>query len=156
MDFDTRVGAYGVVLQHNRLLLSLWDGPQHPVWTLPGGGMEPGESPELTCRREIEEETGYVTEVGELLGVTSRTIPTEARLHGQPRPMLAVQVMYRATVLSGELRAEENGSSIDACWMDLEEVVRRLAEEPHTISGHVANALRLAEIELPAPVQDTR
>ena len=38
MDFDTRVGAYGVVLQEDRLLMSLWDGPTHPVWTLPGGG----------------------------------------------------------------------------------------------------------------------
>ena len=89
MDFDTRVGAYGVVLQEDQLLLSLWDGPNHPVWTLPGGGMEPHETPEISCVREIEEETGYLSELQGLLGVTSRTIPAERRLHGQPRPLLA-------------------------------------------------------------------
>ena len=119
MDFDTRVGAYGVVLQENRLLLSLWDGPVHPVWTLPGGGMEPGESPELTCVREIEEETGFRSELQGLLGVTSRTIPVEKRLRAQPRPLLAVQIIFRAQILSGRLRAEVGGSSIDAAWLDL-------------------------------------
>ncbi len=30
-----------------------------PVWVLPGGGIEPGESPEEGALREMEEETGY-------------------------------------------------------------------------------------------------
>lgn len=29
-----------------------------PVWVLPGGGIEPGESPEAAALREMEEETG--------------------------------------------------------------------------------------------------
>lgn len=30
-----------------------------PVWVLPGGGIDPGESPEAAACREMEEETGY-------------------------------------------------------------------------------------------------
>lgn len=30
-----------------------------PVWVLPGGGIDPGESPEEALVREIHEETGY-------------------------------------------------------------------------------------------------
>ncbi|CAM5344166.1 hypothetical protein SHIRM173S_12882 [Streptomyces hirsutus] len=38
---------------------------------LPGGGMEHGEDPYDTVRREVEEETGYRIEVTGLLGVNS-------------------------------------------------------------------------------------
>lgn len=34
-----------------------------PVWVLPGGGIDPGESPEQAACREMEEETGYQTSV---------------------------------------------------------------------------------------------
>ncbi|MCT2088065.1 NUDIX domain-containing protein [Micrococcus terreus] len=149
MDFDTRVGAYGVVLQEDRLLLSLWDGPNHPVWTLPGGGMEVGETPEQSCIREIEEETGYHSVLHELLGVTSRTIPAERRLRGQPRPLLAVQVIFRAQTVSGTLRAEVGGSSIDAAWLPLSELARLRTAEPHRVSPVVLAALELAGIDLP-------
>lgn len=144
MDFDTRVGAYGVVLQEDRLLLSLWDGPAHPVWTLPGGGMELGETPEQSCVREIEEETGYRADLQDLLGVTSRTIPAERRLNGQPAPLLAVQIIYRAQIISGALRPEVGGSSIDAQWLSRAELDRLRADEPHRVSATVWTGLELA------------
>ena len=31
-----------------------------PVWFLPGGGLEPGESVEMAARREVAEETGLI------------------------------------------------------------------------------------------------
>jgi 8-oxo-dGTP pyrophosphatase MutT (NUDIX family) len=37
-----------------------------PTWTMPGGGIEAGESAEICARREIQEETGY-RHVGELV-----------------------------------------------------------------------------------------
>ena len=42
-----------------------------PEWVVPGGGMEHGEDPYDTVRREAEEETGYHIEVTGLLGVNS-------------------------------------------------------------------------------------
>lgn len=41
------------------------------VWGLPKGLVEPGEDPEQTALREVEEETGYRTEVREPLGDVS-------------------------------------------------------------------------------------
>ena len=58
----TRVAAYVVALdEHGRLLLTrLNERTSRPgAWTLPGGGVEFGEHPEVTALRELEEETGY-------------------------------------------------------------------------------------------------
>ncbi|MFG1757476.1 NUDIX domain-containing protein [Micromonospora echinofusca] len=38
-------------------------------WDIPGGYVEPGESPRAACMREIEEELGLVTKVGSMLVV---------------------------------------------------------------------------------------
>lgn len=41
MDFDTRLGAYAVIVDdQNRVLLALWNEAAEPSWTLPGGGVE--------------------------------------------------------------------------------------------------------------------
>lgn len=61
---DTRVAAYGVAIADGRLLLSHW--AEGGLWTLPGGGLEPGEDPAATALREIAEETGYVAELADL------------------------------------------------------------------------------------------
>ncbi|MGD6979839.1 MULTISPECIES: NUDIX hydrolase [Citricoccus] len=140
MDFDTRAGAYGVIVQDGALLLSLWQGPREAIWTLPGGRIELGEQPEQACLREIEEETGYTARLDGLLGVISRTIEPEHRTHATRRSLLAVQVLYRAEIVSGRLRAEVGGSSIDAAWLPLDELHR------HPTSPHVHRALDLAGV----------
>jgi 8-oxo-dGTP diphosphatase len=142
MDFDTRVGAYGVIVQDGTLLMSLWEGPLEALWTLPGGRIELGEQPEQACLREIEEETGYTARLDGLLGVISRTIDAEHRTHDLNRALLTVQVLYRAEIVSGHLRAEVGGSSSDAAWIPLDELHR------HPTSPHVLRALDLAGVGL--------
>lgn len=55
-----RLGAYAVVLHGSEMLLTRISPQGFPVgrWTLPGGGVDHGESPHLTVRRELYEETG--------------------------------------------------------------------------------------------------
>ena len=38
-----------------------------PVWEIPGGAIEPGEAPRVTCARELIEELGMDLSIGRLL-----------------------------------------------------------------------------------------
>ena len=53
----TRVGAYGITLFKNSILLvRQMKGPLKDLLDLPGGGVEPGETPDETLKREFLEE----------------------------------------------------------------------------------------------------
>ena len=122
MSFDTRIGAYGVIVQENAVLLARWTGSGTPRWTLPGGGLEAGEDAPTAALREITEETGYTVELGRLLGVDSKFIPADRRLHGGNVPLHALRIVYAATVTSGDLTHELQGSTDQAKWVPLAEV----------------------------------
>lgn len=136
---DLRVAAYGVIQdEEGRVLLSHWIGG--PAWSMPGGGMDPGEHPIDTVIREVREETGYDVEVGEILGVDSHVIPAAKRLtDGSTEPMQALRILYRATVVGGSLTFEKDGSSDRAEWFAVNDLPNRRVEL-------VATSLRMAGI----------
>lgn len=114
---DLRVAAYAVITDdRDRILLSRWIGGAVPRWTMPGGGMDPGEPPEAACVREVREETGYEVVVGDVLGVDSTIIDAARRLTGD-RDMQALRIVYRATVVGGTLMHEIDGSTDMAAWI---------------------------------------
>ncbi len=83
---ELRVGAYAIVHDERGVLLAHWQDRSLGGWTLPGGGMKPGEHPEQTLVREVREETGYDVRVDELLGVTSTVIDEGLRFAGVGTP----------------------------------------------------------------------
>jgi 8-oxo-dGTP diphosphatase len=139
-EYDTRLAAYGVIVDDDRVLLAMWNGTTPGTWTLPGGGVEFAETVEEGLVREIREETGYEGVVGEILGVRSHVIPASERYHRAGVPMKAVQVIFRASVVGGSLRNEVGGSTDEAAWVPLASVpsLRR--------GSFVDEALRLAGV----------
>ena len=115
-----RVSAYAVIRDDDdRVLLAHWNEKGRSGWTMPGGGLEPGEDPEHAVRREVREETGYRVAVGELLGIHSRVIPASHRVTEGEGPLHTLRIVYSARITGGRLRDEVDGSTDRAEWFPL-------------------------------------
>ena len=60
------------------------------LWTIPGGGMEPGETIAQTAIREVKEETGIVVEVVSLIGIYSNPQHVVEYSDGEVRQQFSV------------------------------------------------------------------
>ncbi|HAN24183.1 MAG: NUDIX domain-containing protein [Microbacterium sp.] len=120
---DIRVAAYAVITDaEGRVLLAHWNEGGRSGWTMPGGGIDPGEDPIDAARREVDEETGYEARIGALLGIDSQVIPAGKRFPGAASPLHALRIIYRAETVGGALRNEADGSTDEARWFSLTEV----------------------------------
>jgi len=63
---DQRDSAFAIIL-HSRYVL-LVKARDKSNWQLPGGRLEPGETPAQAVIREVKEETGLLARVGRLTG----------------------------------------------------------------------------------------
>lgn len=117
----SRLGVYGLVVRDTQILLCRISAlvPEGVgKWTLPGGGMEWGETAGQTLRREMWEETGLSPDIGPLLYVHS---------FGFERPGVHYH-SFRAVYLvhaEGEPSVREVGGSVDlAAWHPLDDLPR--------------------------------
>jgi 8-oxo-dGTP diphosphatase len=115
----TRVAAYALCRDElDRVLLCRISESIAPggIWTLPGGGLDFGESPPVAVLRELTEETGLLGEVVELIDVFDRVVEQRdgARLH-------SIQIVYRVRSLGGQLRDEVGGSTDRCAWFNVDE-----------------------------------
>jgi 8-oxo-dGTP diphosphatase len=128
-EYDTRLGAYAVIVRDGHVLLALWNEPDVPTWTLPGGGVDLHEGLEEGVVREVREETGYDVALGRLLGADTVVLPPEGRFVASERWQKNVRIVYEATVTGGELTRELDGTTDEARWIPLADVPG-LAREP--------------------------
>ena len=119
---DVRVGAYGVIVADDRILLTHWNELGRTGWTLPGGGMQEYETPQQAAVREIREETGFDTEILDILGVDSMYLTPADRMVAGNGPLHALRIVFRARIVGGSLTHEIGGSSDEARWVPLADV----------------------------------
>lgn len=64
--------AAGILIEHGKVLLSRRKQGTHleGLWEFPGGKVEAGEDPRVALARELEEELGIATIIGEIVDVT--------------------------------------------------------------------------------------
>jgi ADP-ribose pyrophosphatase YjhB (NUDIX family) len=72
-----RPAARAVVLDpDDRILLVRFEFPDTSFWATPGGGIEPGETPELAIRRELAEEAGLAfVDIGPVIWTRLHIVP---------------------------------------------------------------------------------
>jgi ADP-ribose pyrophosphatase YjhB (NUDIX family) len=114
----TRYGAYGVVMQDSKILLTLKkSGPYKGLWGLPGGGIEFGETPEEALERELKEEVALGANQLEMLHIETKTGRYDNQ--GEVYDFHHIGIIYRVTgiFLVPNLVPEEEGR-----WVLLNEV----------------------------------
>ena len=118
------VGVGGVAIWNGRVLLIRRGGPPlEGEWSIPGGMLEVGETLHQAVKRELAEETGIETRVGELIEVFERIFPDSegrAKYH-------YVILDYLCEVTGGTARAGSDATEV--AWAAETEIVSfRLSE----------------------------
>jgi ADP-ribose pyrophosphatase YjhB (NUDIX family) len=117
-----RLGAYAWCERDGTVLLTRVSakGPGGGLWTLPGGGLRFGEDPVAGVTREVREETGYEVTLGALVGVRSDVLEPGQTISGHR--VQTVGIVYRGTIVAGELLEAFEGSTDAAAWIPLEDL----------------------------------
>ena len=120
-----RLGVYALIRRDDAVLLTRISerGFHSGSWTLPGGGLDHGESPREGLAREVREECGVACEVGDLLDVHDLHFGGVAP-SGRFEDFHGVHLLFRATVAAdAEPRVAEIDGTTDAvAWVPLAEL----------------------------------
>ena len=120
--YKLRAGVYAILPLGNDLLLTHQTSPS-PEFQLPGGGIDPGESPLQALYREVIEETGWKISAPRKIGVFRRfTYMPEYDLWAEK--LCHIYAARPARPLGNPTEAGHM-----AVWMSANDAMRKLANE---------------------------
>lgn len=115
-----RIGAYALVLSERGILGTVNSAATLApgTWTLPGGGIDPGESPSAAVLREVFEETGQEIVIDKVLTLESEHWIGRS-ITGALEDFHALRVVYGATCKtpSDPVVHDIGGSTQGADWV---------------------------------------
>ena len=123
-DHKPRPGAYGIVVDARRRLLVV---EEFGRLYLPGGGIDPGETPEQALHREFAEETGYTVTIEALIGEAREFVADEM-------PGVAAAFNKHCYVFAVRLVGGTGVPAIDTNrpgWMPVARALEALSNESH-------------------------
>lgn len=113
------VGVGAVIVDRGRVLLvKRAHEPLKGEWSLPGGGVEVGETLHDAVVREVREETGLDVRVGPVVEVLDRIHPA---IDGRVEFHFVI-VDYLCTVAGGTMAPSSDAA--DACWVEVNDLPR--------------------------------
>lgn len=125
-DHRDRPAAFGIIERNGEIALVLVEKPGHAPWRdLPGGALDPGETPEEAVVREFGEETGLkVAPQAAFARADQYFVNTDGEAFNN-----------RATFFTLSLEGEDAGLKVEAdhtlVWMAPEAALRALRHDAH-------------------------
>jgi ADP-ribose pyrophosphatase YjhB (NUDIX family) len=132
---ELRIGCSATIFDEARQKVLLTRRMDNGLWCLPGGHMEPGESIEECCVREVLEETGLQVRVRHLTGVYSN--PHQLVVYPNGEQAHFVVLNFEAEIVAGELRLSDETS--ETGYFSLSEIESIPMHDRH--ADRVADAL---------------
>jgi len=120
-----RPAGRAVVLDaSDRALLVQFDFLDGPLWALPGGGLEPGETPEHAIARELVEEVGVRAPVGPAIWTREHWFVGMEGWGGQREQIHLVRLASRGGAIVPAMSAAELAKEhvVDHRWWTLDEL----------------------------------
>ena len=106
-----KLGASALILNDTGEHILLTRRTDNGRWCLPGGAMDPGESIEECCTREVWEETGLVVRVVRLLGIYST--PHRVTYYEDGHHWQVVAANFLAEITGGTLGVSDETTAVD-------------------------------------------
>ncbi len=124
--YPDRPAAFGVAVREGRIAaVKITRLGVQPYFDLPGGGIDPGETPQAAVVREFGEETGLIVRAGAVLGHADQYL---VKSDGQPANNISTLMTVE---LAGESAALKVEADHELVWLEPLEAVTRLRHDSH-------------------------